>query len=209
MKFTPGFFEVEVSPVDEAISLLKYVISRWCSKNPMHPTYPRKTCAELMQHLAVAGKDYLKTITKDFDNKTIYAERPMIQLSGFVDPEPTVWLLGWRAGEETPIHDHGSSEVGIHVFEGAVSEHIYVPEQPMSSIGDMAKYRTVVRELLEGSTVRITSPYVHLFTKTCEGHDCVHATTLHCYWPRLLTMDYFTVVEGEKLKFTDVWADQG
>lgn len=133
----------------------------------------------------------------------------MIQLSGFVADEPTVWLLGWRAGEQTPIHDHDHSEVGIHIFEGAVTEHIYVPDKAEpTEPGEESNFRKVERELLENSTVRITSPYVHLFEKTCAGHECVHATTIHAYWPRLLSMRFFEVM-GDKLVYHGIWQDNG
>lgn len=195
---------------EAALAELHRLIVEWTASNPTHPTVPRKTCAELMQYLAADGKDHLKTVTSEFDDLTVYPERPMILLSGEKENEPSVWLLGWRQGESTPVHDHGNSEAGVHVFEGSVTESIYVPAKPLEKIGDEATYRLVARELLEGSTVRITSPYTHIFTKTCQGHECIHATTLHCYWPRLLLMDFFEVnEEAGTMKFADVWADNG
>jgi cysteine dioxygenase type I len=202
------------TPVGELVEFLHSHIAEWCDSNTIHEKWPRKSCAELAQWVAKVGGAALKLITSDFDNKALYPDRPMIQLSGFEDKEPTTWLLGWRAGEATPIHDHGDSQAGIFVFEGAVSEHIYVPMSELDNIGDESPYRMVVRELLEGSTVRITSPYIHLFQKTCEGHDCVHATTIHCYYPRLQMMNYLTVNGDEMaqtgvIKFVDVWQDVG
>jgi len=201
------------TPVGELVEFLHAHIREWCGMNPIHEKWPRKSCAELAQWIAKTAGEQLRMITEDFDNKAVYPERPMIQLSGQNEGEPTTWLLGWRAGEATPIHDHGDSQAGIYVFEGAISEHIYVPHVELEHIGDESPYRMVVRELLEGSTVRITSPYVHLFTKTCEGHDCVHATTIHCYWPRLMMMNYLAIQGDEPetgvIRFVDVWQDVG
>lgn len=190
--------------LDELVVKSKELISR----SPIDIAVPRKTCAEIMQQLAADHKDLLTAITDEFDNRAIYPERPMIKLSGFNEDEPTIWLLGWRAGEATPIHDHGNSDAGIHVFEGAITETIYVPNNHLLQIGDECDFRVIERELLEKSTVRVTSPYMHVFSKTCIGHTCIHATTLHCYYPQLKTMDYFEVA-GDKLRFSDVWEDNG
>lgn len=207
---------VTVSKVQEAVDVLRAKIRAYCQINPIDQKVPRKTCAELVQYLAHDPQSYLtlKGVTEDFDSKLQYPERPMIQLSGFSEDEPTIWLLGWRAGEETPIHDHANSEVGIQVFEGSVTEHIYVPHDLPKNPGEQSEFNIVKRELLEGSAVRITAPYVHVFTKTCEGHTCVHATTIHCYYPRLLTMNFFEVIkdshdETPKLRYNGVWADRG
>jgi hypothetical protein len=201
-----GIGLTEKSPVVQ----LHDLIHEYVQRHPIHKEFPRKTCAELSQYLSKdpVAESLVKSSTKDFDNFSLYPKRPMIQLSGFHDAEPTVWLLGWRAGEMTPVHDHAGSEVGITVLEGSVTETIYVPESKIEREGESTDYKVVQRELLEGSTVRIVAPYVHLFQKTCEGHDCVHATTIHCYWPRLLTMNFFEE-KGGRLWYNGVWKDEG
>ena len=196
--------------VTSAIEALTELALGWCRSHPIDQSVPRKTCADLAIYIAQVGHDMLKDITDAFDDHTKYPERPMIQISGSNEGEPTVWILGWRAGELTPIHDHEDSEAGIHVFEGAVTEYIYVPRLAIKQPGDESDYRMVQRELLQGSTVRVTSPYVHVFAKTCIGHDCIHATTIHCYYPRLLTMNFFDLSEdGEKLRYQGLWKDEG
>ena len=196
--------------VTSALEALIELARGWCQSHPVDLAVPRKTCADLAIYMAEAGHDLLKDITDDFDNRSTYPERPMIQLAGKQEGEPTIWLLGWRAGELTPIHDHEDSEVGIHVFEGAVTEYIYVPTKPLKQAGDESDYRMVQRELLQGSTVRVTSPYTHVFAKTCIGHDCIHATTIHCYYPRLLTMNFYELTpDGEQLRYQGVWKDEG
>lgn len=200
------------STVEIALEMekLRDAIVKWDWNGKLDSSVPRRTCADLMKHLVDEYWLEVEALTKDFDSRSQYPDRPMIQLSGLTENEPSVWLLGWRAGEQTPIHDHADSEVGIHVFEGSVTEHIYVPSKFPLGEGEETDFRKVSRELMEGSTVRITSPYVHLFTKTCIGTECVHATTIHCYWPRLLAMNLFNVdEEKQRITYKGTWKDEG
>ncbi len=197
---------------EKALQEINRMTVQWVKENP--GPYDRRKLANLVQ--MIAATDAYKTAVADFHDKAAYPTRPMVEAGWFEGcgvPKkqvPVLWLLGWRKGEATPIHDHVASEVGITVTSGAIGETIFWPEnsEPLGE-GFHGSCRQVTRELLAGSTALVPAPYIHRF----EGTDiCDCGVSLHAYWPRLVKMNYYELTgEGDQkqLVFSGSWADEG
>ena len=122
--------------------------------------------------------------------------RPMVRLQKGGPQVPTIWLLGWRPGDSTEIHDHDDSEVGVLCLDGRVTEDIY----PYSG-----KAYFLRRELGENGLVSIPSPYYHRVGNL--PHNRENALTLHAYYPKLDKMTLYREL-GAELVPTATWEDK-
>lgn len=113
------------------------------------------------------------------------------------DPALSVWLLGWRAGEdETEIHDHGASSAYVRILAGTVTEKLWRPYTYKLAL---------TRELPAGSASVIPAPYVHQFIAPRFGAPA--SLSLHLYSPALMSMKLFRV-DGARLTPTGHWLNE-
>lgn len=155
-----------------------------------HPNPTRRDLAKLTTWLRETERADLQILTEHFDDRASYPERPMVLLSP--PGAPSVWLLGWRKGDWTPIHDHVHSEAAITVLGREVTERVFWPQTEQAQFPESGPEKEIDRELHEGSTVTVPTPYVH-----AVGNDQDQsAVTLHAYYPPLKSMDYYEVKDG-------------
>lgn len=109
--------------------------------------------------------------------------RQTLNLQRGDENKPTIWLLGWRPGDKTEIHDHGDSEVAVVVIEGNVVEDYY-----------RGSRRVMIRYFAARDFLLCPAPYVHRMRSTSEGWAC----TVHFYVPRLCTMGIYDEM-GERI----------
>lgn len=121
--------------------------------------------------------------------------RPMLLLNEGDEHTPTVWLLGWRKGDMTPIHDHHDSQVAVKVVAGSVTERVYVEGNPNPQ---------VEREFGAGGVITLPTPYTHSVGNI--GSDEM-GVTLHLYSPALDKMTFFEET-GTELKKSGEWTAQ-
>lgn len=139
----------------------------------------RRSLADLVRHLA-EQKQQIEQVTAQWATAT---SRPWEKLS-FDGAPVTVWLLGWRPGDSTDIHDHTKSEAGIYVYRGELYEHVYtaqgeiLPDKPF-------RCQRFDREVYAGSTLTIPMPYIHRM-----GNDAFDGVgvSIHAYLPALRKM---------------------
>jgi hypothetical protein len=124
------------------------------------------------------------------------SERPMMLLNEGSDRTSTLWLLGWRDGDATPIHDHDDSAVVVKVLKGSVLEDVYT---------DCSSCNHVTRRLDAGETHRIPTPYVHR-VRGVPGAEGM-SVTLHAYFPKLDRMSFYEET-GIALNQTSTWETQ-
>ena len=147
----------------------------------------------LVTDLGTTQRPLMTDLTSDFANKAIFPERPAVLL-GNPESGPSVWILGWREGDFTPIHDHGASRAAVNVFKGPLEETVYsTPDGVFLN-----------RSVSEGTTVPIPAPYTHMMGNS--GAVTPEAISIHAYDPPLKMMDYYEVKNG-KLEFTGKWED--
>lgn len=143
----------------------------------------------------IAALPQVREMICNFSDRKLYPNRPMVTLHA---GNPSVYLLGWRQGEFTDIHDHGPSEVGLYVMEGVVTEDLYVPSGPSG------KERTLnfamSRFLRTGDMATCPSQYIHRMGNLLPEV----AATLHVYGPVLDDMRLYEVV-GDIIRQKGCW----
>src|SRR5258708_39444696 len=160
--------------------------------------YKGKTiCRSLLSNMAleIGALPEVRRLVCSFSNISKYPERPMLTLHS---DHPAVYLLGWREGDFTDIHEHRECEVGMYVVQGVVTEDIYA-STPLDG-----KSRHCLlnfsRQLPQGDLATCPKHYVHrvgnIFPEV--------AATLHVYGPTLADMNLYEA-EGEVLRFKDHW----
>lgn len=103
--------------------------------------------------------------------------------------DPTVWLLGWKQGDLTTIHDHGASVAGVMVLSGAITEHLYAYDHKTAVRNtNWFQGHKMERDFHAGSTVTIPAPYIHRFQSAIPEGVTV---TLHVYSPALTDQGYY------------------
>ena len=170
----------------------------------------RRTMRTLVDLLATS--DPVKALVAGFESRTLYPSRPAIKLE--TPTSPTVWLLGFRPGESTDVHDHALSEAAIHVYSGEIEETIYWPQekQIIGEVINKGPCKTVTRELATPSTISVPTPYTHKFAGNCVATDMLPlcAVSIHAYYPQLKIMNLYRVDEAnETIEFSGSWEDNG
>jgi len=135
-------------------------------------------------------------IVRGFGSAKAYATRPMITLR---ETKPSIYLLGWREGEFTEVHDHGDCDVGIYVVQGQVTEDLYACG-PV--VGDERQCLLAMsRQIGQGQCMTCLPTYVHrmgnLFPEV--------AATLHVYGPSLEDMCIYDETPLGTLAFREHW----
>jgi predicted metal-dependent enzyme (double-stranded beta helix superfamily) len=85
-----------------------------------------------------------------------------------------VWLIGWAAGQETSVHDHGGASGGLTVAEGTLAEEIFDFTSPASGL---ATCRRLIHEV--GVPVGFREAHVH----RVRNVGPLNATSIHAYSP--------------------------
>lgn len=179
----------------------------WVSRfeNWRDVTATRAILAKLVKAIADGFRPLLDRTMAEFDDRSLYPERPMIRIGGRAVNEPVLWFLGWRQGDATPIHDHEKSEVAIIVLKDVVTERIWWPNAEITKDA-FTKTQRIERELHRGSVVTIPAPYIHIF----HNPTPTLAVTLHAYFPALDHMIYYeegTDPDSPCLRMTGRWDD--
>jgi cysteine dioxygenase len=122
---------------------------------------------------------------RDYEAYRLFASRKyarnLIARSAFAE----MLLLCWRAGQRTPIHDHGGSVGVVLVCEGLLTETLF----ERTPKGRVRPYNT--QKWSPGSITGADVPDIHqLLNLQPDGRDMV---TLHCYAPPLSVLNTFSL----------------
>jgi hypothetical protein len=104
-----------------------------------------------------------------------------------------VWLLTWLPSQATDLHDHGDSSAAFAVVQGALTE---VRADPVLGVWSTA---------LSAPAVRTVEPGVVHDVRADLG---VPAVSIHAYGPRLTSMTYYDLRDGELVPQRTVLGDQ-
>ena len=151
-----------------------------------HPVFDHPQLASLLAELLPAGKPDAGTLLSLVDG---LAREP--KLTGLVQHDPVsrwytrlaltvdldVWLIGWAAGQATPLHDHGGAIGALRVVDGILRED--APQRLGS--------RT--RMFGRGSGASFGPDYAHRVSQAGPRP----AISLHAYSPPSLPM---RIIEG-------------
>lgn len=164
----------------------------------IHAGYKGKhVCRGVLTNMAleIGALPEVRRLVCQFADRKKYPERPMLSLH---EDHPSVYLLGWREGDFTDIHDHGRCEVGIYVVQGIVTEDIYAATPARGK--SKRCLLSFSRQLPQGTLATCPQNYIHrvgnIFPEV--------AATLHVYGPALDDMNIYEAVGGF-LKFKEHW----
>ncbi len=101
------------------------------------------------------------------------------------DEHVEVWLLSWLPGHSTGYHDHGTSNVGFCVAQGAlVEQQLRFAEPPTELV------------LGPGDTRAAGSDYIHCL----EWREGEPALSVHVYSPPLSVVGQYRIADGGVLR---------
>lgn len=100
------------------------------------------------------------------------------------EPNVQVLVLCWRSSQASRPHDHGSSNCGVYVLSGTVTETLYSELPSPDATPDAERNASVlaVREWTSGSFTASEGSYVHRI----ENRHATDLVTLHVYSPPLI-----------------------
>jgi cysteine dioxygenase len=98
-----------------------------------------------------------------------------------------VWLLCWRNGQRSPIHDHRGSNCVVRVLRGVLTETVFefAPNGHVKACFS--------RDFDTGSLLASADTDLHQVSNLQAG--AADLVTLHVYSPRLLTMGTYTLYD--------------
>lgn len=105
-----------------------------------------------------------------------------------------LWVMCWRNGQRSPIHDHRGSSCGVRVLQGVATESLFefAPNGHVKA--------TFSRDLYEGSVCGSEDGDLHQISNLqADNADLV---TLHVYSPPLVKMGTYTLFDttrGEEM----------
>jgi cysteine dioxygenase len=113
-------------------------------------------------------------------------------------PHYHAWLLCWKNGQRSPIHDHSGSSCVVRVLRGTLTETLF-ERAPNGHVK-----ATFSREFAEGSLTGSEDSDIHQVSNLqAEDADLV---TLHVYAPPLNRMSTFSLYDN--YRGYDVWVPE-
>ncbi|MCI0462634.1 MAG: cysteine dioxygenase family protein [Gemmataceae bacterium] len=113
-------------------------------------------------------------------------------------PWYNLWVLCWRNGQRSPIHDHRGSSCAVRVLDGVATETLF----EFAPNGHIKP--TFSRDLLPGSVIGSADTDLHQISNLQAG--MADLVTLHIYSPPLLLMGTYSLMErgrGEEPMFLE------
>ena len=99
-----------------------------------------------------------------------------------------LWVMCWRNGQRSHIHDHKGSSCGMRVLKGTLMETLFAVG-PNGHI-----YPTTSREFQPGQVLGSQDADVHQVSNLQAGN--ADLVTLHVYSPPLLMMGTFSLTDN-------------
>jgi cysteine dioxygenase len=98
-----------------------------------------------------------------------------------------LWVLCWRNGQRSPIHDHRGSSCAVRVLEGMMTETVFefAPNGHVKALFS--------RDLAPGSVVGSEDTDLHQVSNLQAGD--ADLVTLHIYSPPLILMGTYSLTE--------------
>ena len=98
-----------------------------------------------------------------------------------------LWVICWRAGQTSPIHDHIGCACGVRIVDGVATETIFEETEQQGYV------RPVSTSIFRSGDVCVSNDTdIHLITNEQPDQDLV---TLHLYTPPL-KMRFFNLQEN-------------
>jgi DMSO/TMAO reductase YedYZ molybdopterin-dependent catalytic subunit len=137
------------------------------------------TCADVADYIRFSDRSY---------------QRNLVRAGAWYN----IWVMCWKNGQRSPVHDHASSVCAVRVLRGTLTETRYkfAPNGAVVATGS--------RELTDGNICVAQDAYLHQIANFQTGNrDLV---TLHIYSPPLVRMSTFSLTDVTRGE--DVWLEE-
>jgi predicted metal-dependent enzyme (double-stranded beta helix superfamily) len=116
---------------------------------------------------------------------SVTGQREWALLGASEDAE--VWVIAWAPGGAIELHDHGGSWGALVVVSGELVE------TSVAFVGDSGEVGLRRRSLGAGQSLGFGSTHVH----DIVNRSAAPAISVHAYAPRLTSMTYYRVEDGD------------
>jgi DMSO/TMAO reductase YedYZ molybdopterin-dependent catalytic subunit len=109
-----------------------------------------------------------------------------------------LWVMCWKNGQRSPIHDHAASGCVVRVLRGTATETTFAmaPNGHVMAVGS--------RDLLPGAVCATQDDDLHQISNLQAGN--ADLVTLHVYTPPLLRMTTYSLTD--RTRGEDVWQEE-
>ncbi len=123
----------------------------------------------------------------DLSEHVHFAENGYKRNLVFAAPHYHAWVLCWKSGQRSPIHDHSGSACAVRVLRGTLTETLF----ELAPNGHVKA--TFSRDFTEGSLIGSEDTDIHQVSNLqAQNADLV---TLHIYTPPLNRMTTFSLYD--------------
>jgi cysteine dioxygenase len=112
-------------------------------------------------------------------------------------PNYHVWVMCWKAGQRSPIHDHGNSVCAVRVLRGTAT----VTHFARAASGDIVA--THSEDVPVGGVIGTQEGDLHQVSNLQGGG--LELVTFHVYTPPLLRMGTYSILDATRS--VDVWTE--
>jgi cysteine dioxygenase len=152
----------------------------------------RPSLAELVAHLSRLNLDG-DSLDAFMRFSASHYQRNLVKAA----PNYHVWVMCWKAGQRSPIHDHGASVCAVRVLHGTAT----VTHFAWAASGDVLA--THSENVAVGGVIGTQDGDLHQVSNLQGGgQDLV---TLHVYSPPLLRMGTYSILDATRS--VDVWTE--
>lgn len=147
--------------------------------------------AGTLEQLDLAGT--LEELTPRLRFSDVAYQRILLRES----PHYHVWVMCWKNGQRSPIHDHAASCCALRVLRGTATDtqFAFAPHGHVKAVGS--------RELAAGSVCATQDSDLHQISNLQDG--TAELVTLHVYAPPLSRMNTYSITDLRRGE--DVWAE--
>jgi DMSO/TMAO reductase YedYZ molybdopterin-dependent catalytic subunit len=137
------------------------------------------TCDDLAEYVRFSDREYQRNLVR-------------------AGPGYHIWVMCWKNGQRSPIHDHASSACVVRVLRGTATEtHFeFAPNGLIKAIGS--------RDLPTGGVCATQDADLHQISNLQAGN--ADLVTLHIYCPPLLRMGTYSLIDPGRGE--DVWVEE-
>jgi DMSO/TMAO reductase YedYZ molybdopterin-dependent catalytic subunit len=151
---------------------------------------PLKSLTDLLRRLDLGCADladFLRFSDRDYQRNLVRAGRWY-----------HLWVLCWKNGQRSPIHDHAGSSCGVRVLRGTatVTTFAFAPNGHVKALGS--------HDLAPGSVLGNQDSEMHQVSNLQAGD--ADLVTLHVYSPPLVRMGTYSLIDRQRGE--EVWVEE-
>jgi len=149
----------------------------------------------------VAALERCELEYEDIASHVRFSERGYQRIPIRGGPWYQAWVMCWRNGQRSPIHDHKGSSCAVRVLQGMMTETLF----EFAPNGHVKP--TFSRDVLPGNVIAGEDSDLHQVSNLQAGN--ANLVTFHVYSPPLVymgTYDLFSTTRGQEpmlLQFSD------